>query len=158
MIAILWWPFLLCMCCFVMVTFCVTITNVELHCHDLALSLSFSVCMFVTMVVQLPSDYDGGVLCVCHNGEMMFNFSWLKGMIVFHCAPFYADCQHKLCKVAKSVSCTILCILVMWCPSVLPSCVSRNDLRLGTRWQSWSTSNGIHAYSYWQCWYLWIIN
>ena len=58
--------------------------------------------MFGTMVVQLPSDYDGGVLRVCHRGEeMTFDFSGLKGMTGFHYAAFYADCQHELCEVTR---------------------------------------------------------
>ena len=58
--------------------------------------------MFGTMVVQLPSDYDGGVLRVCHHGEeMTFDFSGLKGMTGFHYAAFYADCQHELCEVTR---------------------------------------------------------
>ena len=55
--------------------------------------------MFGTMVVQLPSDYDGGVLRVCHHGEeMTFDFSGFMG---FHYAAFYADCQHELCEVTR---------------------------------------------------------
>ena len=54
------------------------------------------------MMVQLPSDYDGGVLRVCHRGEeMTFDFSGLKGMTGFHYAAFYADCQHELCEVTR---------------------------------------------------------
>ena len=58
--------------------------------------------MFGTMVVQLPSDYDGGVLRVCHHGEeMTFDFSGLNGMTEFHYAAFYADCLHELCEVTR---------------------------------------------------------
>ena len=37
---------------------------------------------------------------MCHRGEMTFDFSGLKGMMGFHFAAFYADCQHELCNVA----------------------------------------------------------
>ena len=58
--------------------------------------------MFGTMVVQLPSDYDGGVLRVCHHGEeMRFDFSGLNGMTEFHYTAFYADCLHELCEVTR---------------------------------------------------------
>ena len=58
--------------------------------------------MFGTMVIQLPSNYDGGVLHVCHRGEeVTFDFSGLNGMTRFHYAAFYADCQHELCEVTR---------------------------------------------------------
>ena len=48
--------------------------------------------MFGTMVVQLPSDFDGAC--------MKFDFSGLNGMTRFHTA-FYADYLHELCEVTK---------------------------------------------------------
>ena len=58
--------------------------------------------MFGTLVLQLPSDYEGGLLRVCHSGEeQIFDFSGLNGISGFHYAAFYADCQHELCKVTK---------------------------------------------------------
>ena len=58
--------------------------------------------MFGTLVLQLPSDYEGGLLRVCHRGEeKTFDFSGLEGVTRFHYAAFYADCVHELCKVTR---------------------------------------------------------
>ena len=58
--------------------------------------------MLDTIFVQLPSDYNGGVLHVCHCVEEMgLNFSLLKGTVKFHYTTFCADCQHKLCNVTR---------------------------------------------------------
>ena len=58
--------------------------------------------MFGTLIVQLPSQYEGGQLRVKHAGrEHTFDFSGLKGCTGFHYAAFYADCQHELCAVTK---------------------------------------------------------
>ena len=58
--------------------------------------------MFGTLIVQLPSQYEGGQLRVNHAGkEHTFDFSGVKGSIRFHYAALYADCQHELCSVTK---------------------------------------------------------
>ena len=45
--------------------------------------------MFGTILVQLPSDYNCGVLCMCHSGEeTVLNFSGLKGTVKFHYVAF----------------------------------------------------------------------
>jgi len=52
--------------------------------------------MFGTMVVLLPSNYEGGELVVRHDGkEKMFDFA--KGSeFNVHYLAFYADCQHEI--------------------------------------------------------------
>ena len=58
--------------------------------------------MFGTLIVQLPSAYEGGQLRVKHaKKEHTFDFSGLKGSTGFHYAALYADCQHELCVVTK---------------------------------------------------------
>ena len=58
--------------------------------------------MFGTLIVQLPSTYEGGQLRVKHaRKEHIFDFSGLKGSTGFHYAALYADCQHELCVVTK---------------------------------------------------------
>ena len=58
--------------------------------------------MFGTLVIQLPSDYDGGELRVRHrNEEQIFNFSGSKGVADCNYAAFYADCEHELCEVTR---------------------------------------------------------
>ena len=56
--------------------------------------------IFGTLVIQLPSDYDGDELQVRHrNEEQIFNFSGSKGVADCNYAAFYADCEHELCEV-----------------------------------------------------------
>ena len=58
--------------------------------------------MFGTLIVQLPSAYEGGQLRVKHaKKEHIFDFSGLKGSTGFHYVALYADCQHELCVVTK---------------------------------------------------------
>ena len=58
--------------------------------------------MFGTLIIQLPSQYEGGQLRVKHAGrEHTFDFSSLKGCTGFHYAALYADCQHEVCAVTK---------------------------------------------------------
>lgn len=58
--------------------------------------------MFGTLVIQLPSDYEGGMLRVRHRGEeLTFDYSGLKGIMDFNYATFYADCEHELCEVTR---------------------------------------------------------
>ena len=58
--------------------------------------------MFGTLVIQLPSDYDGGELRVRHrNEEQIFDFSGLQGITNYNYAAFYADCEHELCEVTR---------------------------------------------------------
>lgn len=41
--------------------------------------------MFGTLVIQLPSDYEGGMLRVRHRGEeLTFDYSGLKGIMDFN--------------------------------------------------------------------------
>ena len=58
--------------------------------------------MFGTLIVQLPSEYNGGDLVVTHGGqEKVFSFNGLKGCTNYHYAAFYADCQHELERITK---------------------------------------------------------
>ncbi|KAK9813504.1 hypothetical protein WJX73_003015 [Symbiochloris irregularis] len=55
--------------------------------------------MFATMVILLPSVYQGGELVVQHNGKSKtFDFSAANGYSLC-CAAFYADCKHQLLPV-----------------------------------------------------------
>jgi len=58
--------------------------------------------MFGTLVIQLPSDYEGGQLTVTHNGketEFSFGGSDAGGNIYF--TAFYADCEHEVKPITK---------------------------------------------------------
>ncbi|RUP50878.1 hypothetical protein BC936DRAFT_137251, partial [Jimgerdemannia flammicorona] len=63
--------------------------------------------MVGTMIVMLPSDYEGGQLIVKHDGnESVFDFGGKKGQyttnFVDDFAPaFYADCLHEIRPVTK---------------------------------------------------------
>ncbi len=58
--------------------------------------------MFGTLVIQLPSDYEGGTLRVYHRGEeLTFDFSHVRGGMGCHYAAFYGDCQHEVCEVTR---------------------------------------------------------
>ena len=58
--------------------------------------------MFGTMVIQLPSKYEGGQLTVCHHGkETEFNFSGSAASSKFYFTAFYADCEHEIQPVTK---------------------------------------------------------
>ena len=58
--------------------------------------------MFGTLVVQLPSIYEGGELCVSHNGkERKLCFSGMEGTQGLNFIAFYADCYHEISKVTE---------------------------------------------------------
>ena len=58
--------------------------------------------MFGTLVIQMPSDYEGGQLTVFHRGkETEYNFSGPEACYNFYFAAFYADCQHEIKPVTK---------------------------------------------------------
>ena len=58
--------------------------------------------MFNTVIVQLPSEYEGGQLRVkCAQREHVFDYSGIKECTGFHYAALYADCQHELCTVTR---------------------------------------------------------
>ena len=58
--------------------------------------------MFNTVIVQLPSEYEGGQLRVKRaQREHVFDYSGLKGSTGFHYAALYADCQHEHCTVTR---------------------------------------------------------
>ncbi|XP_065882892.1 uncharacterized protein [Dysidea avara] len=58
--------------------------------------------MFGTLVIQLPSNYEGGQLPVCHQGkEIEFNFGGFGACNNVYFAAFYADCQHEVKPVTK---------------------------------------------------------
>ena len=58
--------------------------------------------MFGTLVIQLPSNYEGGQLTVCHQGkEIEFNFGGFGACNNVYFAAFYADCQHEVKPVTK---------------------------------------------------------
>jgi len=53
--------------------------------------------MFGTLVIQLPSDYEGGQLSVFHQGKKTeYNFGGTDACCKFYFAAFYADCQHEI--------------------------------------------------------------
>ena len=62
--------------------------------------------MFGTLVVQLPSDFEGGQLNVHHQGKQVtFDFSGVKASTDFHYAVFYADCPLQGHQGVPSLSC-----------------------------------------------------
>ena len=70
--------------------------------------------MFGTLVIQLPSDFEGGQLNVCHQGKQTtFDFSGIEGMVSFHYAAFYADCVSM--SSAKSPRGTVSASSTTWC-------------------------------------------
>ena len=58
--------------------------------------------MFGTLVIQLPSNYEGGQLNVYHQGkEIEFSFSGTAASSNFYFMAFYADCEHEVKPVTK---------------------------------------------------------
>ena len=83
--------------------------------------------MFGTLVIQLPSDYDGGELRVRHHKEeQIFDYSGLQGISKFHYAAFYADCEHELCEVTRGYRLCLVYNLVYsgngTCPVPIDNC------------------------------------
>ena len=53
--------------------------------------------MFGTLIIQLPSNYEGGQLIVHHQAKSKaFDFGGQAGSCNFHYIAFYADCQHEI--------------------------------------------------------------
>ena len=78
--------------------------------------------MFGTLVIQLPSNYNGGQLKVYHQSKSMeFDFSGPIACSNFHFAAFYADCQHEIEPVTKGYRLCLIYNLVYQgcgnCPS-----------------------------------------
>jgi len=58
--------------------------------------------MFGTLVIQLPSRYEGGQLTVFHQGKKLeFNFGGFGSCNDMYFAAFYADCQHEVKPITK---------------------------------------------------------
>jgi len=58
--------------------------------------------MFGTLVIQLPSVYEGGQLTVFQQGkESEFNFGGFDACNNIYFAAFYADCQHEVKPITK---------------------------------------------------------
>jgi len=58
--------------------------------------------VFGTLVIQLPSNYEGGQLNVYHKEkESEFSFSGPTATRNFYFAAFYADCEHEVKPVTK---------------------------------------------------------
>ncbi|XP_065882896.1 uncharacterized protein [Dysidea avara] len=58
--------------------------------------------MFGSLLIQLPSVYEGGVLTVCHNGKKTkFSFGGSDACGNVYYAAFYADCGHKIQPITK---------------------------------------------------------
>ena len=78
--------------------------------------------MFGMLIVQLPSEYDGGQLRVKHaKKEHIFDFSGLKGSTGFHYAALYADCQHELCTVTRGHRLCLMYNLIHTGPGYSPA-------------------------------------
>jgi len=53
--------------------------------------------MFATLIVVLPSAYEGGELIICHDGEeKRFAFGGDNSIFEMRYIAFYADCQHEV--------------------------------------------------------------
>lgn len=58
--------------------------------------------MFGTLVIQLPSEYEGGQLNVYHKGkETEFNFGGSDAHGNIYYTAFYADCEHEIQPITK---------------------------------------------------------
>lgn len=73
--------------------------------------------MFGTVVIQLPSSYDGGKLIVQHNHrteevDLSTTTTPQNGFSVFYTA-FYCDCEHEVLPITKGVRACLVYNLVM---------------------------------------------
>jgi len=69
--------------------------------------------MVATLVVVLPSQYDGGELIVDHNGvKQSFKFK-ASQLNKFSCVSFYADCYHEVQPVTSGYRVTLTYNLVL---------------------------------------------
>jgi len=83
--------------------------------------------MFGSLVIQLPSDFEGGQLNVHHRGKQVtFDFSSTVGSTDIHYAAFYDDCQHELCKVTKGYR---LCLVYNLVYTGVESCPNQQTIR-----------------------------
>lgn len=68
--------------------------------------------MFATLVVMLPSEFQGGELVVRHKGkEIVFDFAE-SSAFEFHYLVFYADCEHEIKPVTRGYR---LCLVYNLC-------------------------------------------
>lgn len=59
--------------------------------------------MFATLVVELPSDHDGGALSIEHNGRVIDVQPAGVSLDRVHWTAFYTDCVHELKPVTRGV-------------------------------------------------------
>lgn len=75
--------------------------------------------MFGTVVIQLPSIYDGGKLVVRHNHRTeevdLSSAITLQNGFSIHYTAFYCDCEHEVLPVTKGVRACLVYNLVMTC-------------------------------------------
>ena len=85
--------------------------------------------MFGTLIILLPSQYEGGQLQVKHAGsEHTFDFSSLIGSTCFNYAAFFADCQHELHAVTKGYRLCLVYNLIHSGSGHCPAPVSNTQL------------------------------
>ena len=65
--------------------------------------------MFATLVVVLPSEYEGGELILRHDGEVQtIGFGGENSRYQIQYAAFYADCEHEIKPVISGYRCCLI--------------------------------------------------
>ena len=78
--------------------------------------------MFVTLVVQLPSEYSGGTLTVSHQGiTKEIDFGGEEGKDAFRYVCFYADCEHEIRPVTQGYRACLVYNVCYDGPNALPA-------------------------------------
>ena len=62
--------------------------------------------MVATLVIVLPSSFEGGELVVRHEGqERIIDFGGGNSQFRVHYAAFYADCEHEVRPLRRGIAC-----------------------------------------------------
>ena len=98
--------------------------------------------MFGTMIVQLPSIYEGGQLVVHHQNKVKeFDFSGRVGSFNFHYAAFYADCQHEIKPVNEGNRlCLVYNLVYSGCVNLAPANNSQMASTIASSIKKWASS------------------
>lgn len=94
--------------------------------------------MFATLVVMMPSIYEGGQLVVRHKNEMKtFDFS-TENVTSVHYAAFYCDCEHELKPVTLGFRmCLVYNVAYKGEMRPLPVDQSQNIQKISSLFEKW---------------------
>ncbi len=99
--------------------------------------------MFGTLIIQLPSNYNGGQLSVSHQLESKeFDFGGSVALSHFHYSAFHTDCQHEVKPITNGYClCLVYNLVHHDCTYPLPPDNQKLVSTIASSMKEWSESS-----------------